>query len=383
MQISMRRRAESTASVAAPGRRSHPSWAWFAAFGISTAAFAAPAAEAPLKLDAPSVFKRVQASTQQRSFVGTYVVSSGGAMSTSRIVHYSNGREQIDKIESLDGQMQRIYRHNELVHILWPQTHEASIEARDLMGRWPGPLSSPSSAASATAPASPATALDSPSTSYEAIAGRDDRVAGYEAQIVTLKPKDAWRYGQRWWLERETGLLLRNDLLGPKGEVLESAGFSELQIGAKLQPQSLLQEMNRLQGYRVQQAPYKKTSLDQEGWALKRPVPGFKPHACVRRAGPTTPSPANKEPRARLASGGHSSQEPVMVQAIYTDGLTHVSLFIEPYDASRHSSAVHPATIGATQVVTRREGDWWITAVGEVPSATLQAFSQGLEQLKS
>jgi sigma-E factor negative regulatory protein RseB len=353
---------------------------WLAAWGFGCVAVPAWA-EGSLTLDAPSVYKRVQASTQQRSFAGTYVVSAGGSMSSSRILHYCNGREQIDKIESLDGRPQRIYRHNELVHVFWPQTHEMSIETRDLIGRWPGPTTAPGAGGASLAPTpSPVSSLESPSASYEAIVGRDDRVAGHEAQVITLKPRDSWRYGQRWWLERDSGLLLRNDLLGPKGEVLESAGFSELQLDVKLQAAPLLQEMNKLQGYKVQQASISKTTLDSEGWQLKRPVPGFKPYACVRRA---TPSPdAGKDLRSRDLVASTPNAHDAMLQAIYTDGLTHVSLFIEPYDASRHGNAAAPATIGATQVVARREGGWWITAVGEVPAGTLQAFASGLERLR-
>ena len=37
---------------------------------------------------------------------------------------------------------------------------------------------------------------------------------------------------------------------------------------------------------------------------------------------------------------------------------------------------------GATQTLTRRIQDWWLTAVGEVPPQTLRAFAQSLERRK-
>ena len=37
---------------------------------------------------------------------------------------------------------------------------------------------------------------------------------------------------------------------------------------------------------------------------------------------------------------------------------------------------------GATQTLTRRIQDWWLTAVGEVPPQTLKAFAQSLERRK-
>ena len=51
----------------------------------------------------------------------------------------------------------------------------------------------------------------------------------------------------------------------------------------------------------------------------------------------------------------------------------------EPYDPRRHTREVLFAS-GATQTLTRRIQDWWLTAVGEVPGATLKSFAQGLER---
>ena len=68
-----------------------------------------------------------------------------------------------------------------------------------------------------------------------------------------------------------------------------------------------------------------------------------------------------------------------MLQAIWSDGLTYVSLFIEPYDAERHPRPMQ-TTIGATQTLMQRRGPWWITVVGDVPAATLAQFARALER---
>lgn len=68
-----------------------------------------------------------------------------------------------------------------------------------------------------------------------------------------------------------------------------------------------------------------------------------------------------------------------MLQAIYSDGLSHVSVFIEPFVAGLHRRDA-PATLGSMTAVSRRLGDWWITAVGAVPTATLQQFAGNLER---
>jgi sigma-E factor negative regulatory protein RseB len=313
--------------------------------------------------DIVAVVKRIQEAAQRRSFVGTYVVSHGGHMSSSRITHFCDGRDQIERIEALDGQMRQVYRHNDTVHVLWPGTRTALIEQRELVGRFPAPLQ-PGDGAQLE--------------QYELQTGHDERVAGHEAQVVLFKPRDGLRYPRRLWLDRRTGLLLRSDLLNERGDVLESASFSELQINARLSAQTLLQAMHRLDGYKVSKPVYLPTSLDSEGWALRQPVAGFETLQVVRR--PMAPWIART-----AATGASEAAAPTdnatVLQAVYSDGLTHVSVFIEPFVASAHKREM-PATVGSTSALSHRQGDWWITAVGAVPVAALQQFIGGLERRK-
>ncbi|HSV51421.1 MAG TPA: MucB/RseB C-terminal domain-containing protein, partial [Burkholderiaceae bacterium] len=108
-----------------------------------------------------------------------------------------------------------------------------------------------------------------------------------------------------------------------------------------------------------------------EGWALKSPVAGFKPMSCYKR--PPTGGPASSAPPEST------------MQWIFSDGLASVSLFVEAYDRQRHTQELQLA-MGATQTLTQRladkSGDWWLTAVGEVPLSTLKAFAQSLERKK-
>ena len=68
-----------------------------------------------------------------------------------------------------------------------------------------------------------------------------------------------------------------------------------------------------------------------------------------------------------------------MLQAVYSDGLTHVSVFIEPVDAGRSGPKLEQ--VGATGALRVRYRDqWWITVMGDVPAVTLQAFADALER---
>ena len=73
------------------------------------------------------------------------------------------------------------------------------------------------------------------------------------------------------------------------------------------------------------------------------------------------------------------ASEQKVLQTIFSDGLTHVSLFIEPFQPQRHK-AVGLTVIGATHTLSRRMNDYWLTAVGDAPEETLEKFIQALER---
>ena len=47
------------------------------------------------------------------------------------------------------------------------------------------------------------------------------RIARKPTQILEIKPRDRYRYGFKFWLDMDTGLLLKCDLMDDKGTVIE------------------------------------------------------------------------------------------------------------------------------------------------------------------
>jgi sigma-E factor negative regulatory protein RseB len=292
---------------------------------------------------------RVQGAATTLNYQGTLVSNAAGVVSSSRVAHYCEGKQRYERIDVLDGESRQVLRHNDVTQTLWPRSRVAVIEQR--MATPDFPALPPANAAS----------LDV----YELRLLGTERVAGHEAQVLMLKPRDGHRFAQRLWAERSSGLLLRADVLGARGEVLESASFSDVVIGGKANPESVLQAMRKLDGFRIVRPAAVRTQLDAEGWSLARPVPGFQLVGCMRRELGVMEEPPTV---------AHAQ----VLMAVFSDGLTHVSLFIEPYDAQRHKPVA--TSLGATHTVMTRAGDWWITAMGDVPMATVQLFAGALER---
>lgn len=307
---------------------------------------------------------RIHEAAGHRNFQGTFVVSGGGAVSSARIAHYCSGKNQFERSESLDGPPRRVFRYNDVVHTLWPAARLALIEQRDLISSFPALLQAGD---------------DRIAEFYEVRSLAADRVAGRDADVLLVKPKDGYRYGYRLWADRASGLLLRADVLGERNKVLESSAFSEVSIDVRPQPESVLQPMKKLDGYRIVRPSLSPTTLEDEGWEMRVGVPGFRQVSCVKRPIDAA-APEDRDAAASPAVADAGARPPVL-QTIFSDGLTYVSVFIEPYDAKRHTQALATA-VGPTQTLMEQHGDWWVTVIGDVPPATLRQFAKGLERKK-
>jgi sigma-E factor negative regulatory protein RseB len=291
---------------------------------------------------------RMQEASGRRAYAGTFVVSAGASLSSSRIWHVCDGEQQVERVESLTGAPRSTFRHNDQVVTFLSDTKTVLTERRESLAHFSNFLQSNES---------------SIARFYLLKLIGSGRVAGLDADVLQLQPKDDLRYGYRVWAEKNSGLVVKLQTLDQAGQVLEQAAYSELQLDAPVSMENLTRLMGKTEGYRRVDADPAQTSAAMEGWVLKTDVPGFKPLRCYRRL---------------LGSGAASRQEPTL-QWIFSDGLASVSLFIEAFDPRRHGQAGSYA-VGATHTLARRIGDWWLTVVGEVPPQALLAFAQGLER---
>jgi len=314
------------------------------------AAWAGPGAGVIPEEQARQWLLRMHNAASQRNYQGTLVVTASGSIQSSRIVHYCEGSQSFERVDMLDGQPRRVLRHNDQMLTLWPEAKVARLEQRDAVQPFPALLTGNE---------------DQPFERYEMVAEGPGRVAGFDAAVFLMRPRDDWRFAQRIWAEQASGLLLRADLVAPDGRVLESSAFSDLSIGTKTRPESVQAALRQLDGWRVSRPMPQRTALDAEGWQLKVPVPGFRQARCVKRS----LDGARDDPRDEVAE---------VVQAVYTDGLTYVSVFIEPLRAERQRAG--SAAVGATHTWMQAQGSHWITVMGDVPLATLKQFATALER---
>lgn len=293
---------------------------------------------------------RMHEASRRRAYVGTYVISAGNTLSSARIWHVCDGEQQVERVEALTGAPRSTFRHNDQVLTFLSESRVVLVEKRESLAFFQNLLQASDS---------------SISQFYSLGAPGSGRVAGLEADVMELRPKDGLRFGYRVWSEKKSGLVLKLQTLDSDGAVLEQAAFTELLLDAPVNMTKLTEMMGQTAGYQFEKPDLVKTIPAGEGWVLKNDVPGFKPMNCYKRV---------------IGVAGATRQENTL-QWIFSDGLASVSLFVDVFDPRRHRGTTAVA-MGATHTLTRRIGDWWLTAMGEVPIQTLMAFAHGLERNK-
>ena len=291
---------------------------------------------------------RIHDAAARSNYVGTFVDSTGTSVASSRVGHYCEGKNTLERVDALDGEPRSMLRLNDEVRTIWPRYRVAVIEPIDPRASFPALVSGSEKRIPEF---------------YELHVQPAERIAGHDADRLLLKAKDDLRFDHVIWADHATGLLLRVDVQ-VAGRTLESSGFSDVNIGVKPDAAAVYAELHRADGYHIVRPEVEHTKLESEGWAIQASVlpAGFQSLGCVRR---------------ELNMPGETAVQAKVLQAIWSDGITHVSLFIEPFQPQRHRSE-GLTVIGATHTLTRRVNDMWLTAVGDVPPATLDQFVRAL-----
>jgi sigma-E factor negative regulatory protein RseB len=286
--------------------------------------------------------QRVADAAQRLTYSGTFVFQSGNRSESSRIVHWVEGGSEFERIEALDGSPREVVRKNDEVKCFLPESRVLIVEQRGSRRAFPALL-----------PAS----LASLNENYTIRKGVVERVAEREGQVILVSPRDDLRYGHQFWIDTQSGLLLRASLLNERGEPLETFAFTKLDIGGTVDRELLKPRSgNESVGWQVHSV----RTVDARGedpWMFKAQLPGFRKLSGMKR---------------QVRPGG-----PETSHVVFSDGLAAVSVFIEPLGKEKFEPGL--LSIGAINVYKRLLGDHRLVAMGDVPPLTLQRLGDGVE----
>ncbi len=287
---------------------------------------------------------RIASAADELNYSGTFVYQSGPIAETSRITHVVDASGQHERLEVLDGSPRQVIRDNDEVWCVFPERKTVIVD------RSGGPRSFP-----ARLP----TALGRITENYEVSAGQVSRVAGFDARLIRLDPRDDLRYGHMLWADVQSGLLLKARMVDEEGAVIEQFMFSDVRIGEGVSADTARPAFSEERGWNVVAAHGSRVDTAGSGWVLGRPLPGYALESVQSR-------PLGREQRDVL-------------HMVFSDGLASISVFVEPLEQSA-ATTTGPVASGAINIYRREVEGHLLTALGEVPMRALQSLGDAMER---
>lgn len=287
---------------------------------------------------AADLLTRAARAARQLDYSGIYVYHNGDRIEVMSIAHRVDGKTDKIKVDVLDGPHREFLQLGNEVLCRLQNGPPIRLENTALRRFFPSLL-----------PADPSKLF----AYYQPVLGGASSVAGRSCHEVKLVPKDAYRYTHVLWLDDATGLPLKARVLDDEGRVLTFYVFSQLNIGTP-PAESVFRFDAALAGAPAAVLP---ETFSPGHWSI-HPPPGYYEVLKTRRPLPGRSTPVN--------------------HIIFTDGLSTVSLFIEAAGA-RDAGMNGLSQDGPVKVYSRRYQAYRITAMGEVPAATLIDLANSVE----
>jgi sigma-E factor negative regulatory protein RseB len=318
-----------------PRRRCRAS-AFVAALALALSASAA------LAEDSLALIARAAEAARMLNYAGTIVYQYGNRIETSRLIHLNDRGTEGEKLVNLDGPPREVVRTRDEVRCYYPDAKVVRVEPRTFRNAFPS-LSAQQQKALGDF--------------FVARKGELSRVAGLEAQEWLFEPRDRYRYRQKFWIDVNTGLLLKVQISNDRNETVEQFAFTDLTIGGAIDwTQVRPTWAGTPPDWALQQLVPDKVEAKDTGWLAARLPPGF----------------------AKTGEGFRNmhGKRDAVAHLMYSDGLVAVSVFVEPVGSAPRASG--HAQVGGVNVYVRQIDDHVVTALGEAPGPAVRTIANGV-----
>ena len=317
-------------------------------FTLALAMASAALAEEPGKW-----LERMNQALTARNYDGTFSHWQGGKVEMLRIIHRVQNGAVSERLVSLDGSGREFIRTGSNLACYLPDKRTVLVENRpaeeSLLSGFP-------------------TINDQTASFYDLKEVAQTRLLGRDTHFITVIPKDEYRYGYRLWIYEKTAMPLKTQLCDKHGHVIEQVVFASLTLSSRI-PDSAFKPEVSTEGFQwlrndsSPRDPAKESKADPVVWdALKLP-PGFK--MTIRKA---QTMPGSSSPVDHL---------------VFTDGLASVSVFVEetlqPAQAGAEEQMNESARVGSSSAFSTVIDGHKVTAVGEVPPATVRFIANSVQ----
>lgn len=287
--------------------------------------------------------QKMSESMRNLNYQGNFVYMHENQLESMSILHIKNEQGEKERLLSLNGEAREVIRDNKNLTCIWPSSRTVVIDYSK-RNRF-SPLFIPDDIANI-------------SLLYDVLLTGNDRVADHETVMVYISPKDRLRYGIKFWIAKESGLLVKSNLINELGVVVEQVMFTSLEVlldSHELTFDTIPELDESFTMVRYHQGEPSEELLSDVAWHLKDMPKGFRLESVLKR---------------------EVSETGLYVhQMIFTDGLASLSVFVEKESIQKHSGST---SMGAVNAFIRIFDGYSIIAIGEVPAVTVQKVAESV-----
>jgi len=292
--------------------------------------------------------QRMNQALTTRNYDGTFSHWLGGKVEMLRIIHRVRDGSVDERLVSLDGSNREFIRTGPDLVCYLPDKKTVLVEKRpadeSLLSGFPS--------------INPETAVF-----YDIQEVARTRLNRRDTRVITVAPKDEYRYGYRLWIDESTAMPLKTQLCDGHGRVIEQIVFASLTLSSHIPDAAFKPEVSTegFQWLRNDSAPPKETPENASMvWNDLKLPPGFKMAARSAQLMPGSPDPVS--------------------HLVFSDGLASVSVFVETERKSETTTDGKTITeestrVGSSSVYSTLSGGRKVTAVGEVPPETVRSIA--------
>lgn len=309
--------------------------------GLNSAMAAQPLEQRQQHLEAMQWLERAQQAAKTLNYLGTFAHQRDGHMRAFRVTHRFTDGQEHERLEVLNSSPREYLRVDDLVQCVIPD-RQVIISERQKQSRFPALLMD--------------VEHDIVQHYQVNLIKQSSRVAGRTCQPVSIVPKDQHRMRYELCIDKQTGLLLAAQTHDRNGVISEHIAFHDVKVGDVI-TDSQLKPVWVMDSWPVVQRQSTPVDLRASGWYFREP-PGYRQLAAFERA---------------------FGDDRMVKQAILTDGLATISIFIEPYRSDlSHHQMTGATRSGAVNLFGRQYGEHWVMVAGEAPPDTVRELAHSI-----
>lgn len=296
-----------------------------------------------------SLLAQLESAQLTLNYTATLVSLHNDDMNIVDVEQYSKDGQYYQSIFSLNGEERKVVKHNDELFCYLPDKLAVVADQKNVSFNHTSDYS----------------ALTDEATKqhYDFVLGPKMRVSNREAVVLIITPKDQLRYEHQLWIDSESGLLLKSMIIDANRNIVEHDQL----INVKL------------------------LSADEVTLPTLKSMPDLWQKMQVKLAGAVDDQVKLNCHIPELLSGfsmtsmqakANIMPDSEMMQHFnYSDGLSSLSVFVEPFTGD-HNDQPMMTSMGGIHVYKKHQDGYRITVMANAPAQTAQLFADNIDCLQ-